>query len=92
MSSRAAAKIMDMDEEMVIEVDLANLEPELTNCFVGDPIKGDIYLTTHTCGFCQSSLQTIGTGYTQFFCSNCAAVRSRQVEMSRSFECLEAEE
>lgn len=92
MSSRAAAKIMDMDEEMVIEVDLDNSASEISHCFVGDPIDGDIFLTTHTCGFCRSSLQTIGTGYTKFFCSNCAAVRSRQVEMSRSFECLEAEE
>jgi hypothetical protein len=90
MSPRPSAKVIDMSvdiPEYEVDVEVMDNLPG-----VGSIITGDIYLVTHRCPFCYSSMQTLGVGHPVFNCSKCAAVRSRDIEMQRSFEHLEGVE
>ena len=90
MSGRAAARLVDMnDEAIVLELE-ENMAESVDSLLVGDPVNGVIYLVTHTCGFCKASMETIGVGHGIYECSKCAATRSRRVVMERQFESLEA--
>lgn len=95
MSPKPAARVLDMAQEMDILVELAQEDDKLLETpalMIGDPGEGKLYLTTHTCNYCRSSMQTVGVGHGVYECSWCASKRSRRIVMDRKFECLENEE
>jgi len=89
MSTRPGAKLMDIDEDIVngldLSVDIELLQPTL---FIGEPLKGNAFMVVHTCPFCRASMQTMGIGHGVYYCSSCASGRTRNVEMTRSYENL----
>lgn len=94
MSPRESAKIMSVDDladELMIEVDLDDTV-DLDGVMVGDPVSGQIFLTVHECPYCHSKSQTIGVCHAVYYCSYCASVRGRKMEMNCKFESLESEE
>ena len=90
MSSRAAAKVVDVDDDLLaeIEVDLDRdiFEPALV---VGEPIEGHLFISTHECPFCHAKMQTVGVGRPVYLCSWCEKERSRKIEMVCRHERLE---
>jgi len=91
-NKKAAAKLLDKSETELVVLELGeDVLEEATALLVGAPVSGSIYLTTHSCPFCHNEMETIGIGHSVFECSNCASVRSRRVEMTRRFKCLENE-
>lgn len=89
-SSKASAKVLSKQESELVVLELSDDIIEDANALmVGAPIDGVIYLTIHSCPYCHNEMETIGIAHGIFECSNCAAVRSRRIEMARRFKCLE---
>ena len=88
MSSKAAAVVDTMDDLLDIEVDL-DADFYGGEVMVGGRVQGDMYLVVHECPFCHAKMETIGVGYSKFFCGHCKAVRSRDIEMKVNLTKLE---
>jgi hypothetical protein len=90
MSSKPAARVMNMNDEyeIIIDDDQEVVDESFT---VGYPESGPIYLTSHECPFCHSMMETIGVGFGDYYCSNCWAMRSRKVLMKPRHQLLEEE-
>ena len=88
MSTKAAAVIDNMEDLLDIEVDLEG-DVYGGEVMVGGHIEGDMYLVTHECPTCHSKMETIGVGYSKYFCGHCKAQRNYEVEMNTRFTKLE---
>jgi len=91
-NKNASAKVLGKDETEMVVLELGeDILEEAHSLLVGAPVHGTVYLTTHSCPFCHNEMETIGIAHGIFECSNCASVRSRRIEMTRRFKCLENE-